>query len=252
MLQPTRILLLHTLRKKGRCEPTRVLQLLCETVAELGLRLGRLSEALTNSEIVALTIDDGYAEIVDVAPWLAEQGILPTVFLPTAFLGRINSWDHPLARQRRHLSPAEVRQLVGEGFDFGTHSHTHADFSYLNGQEVERELRVSSEILADLTGDTATYLAYPFGRYDPRAASIAAALGYTQAFLSAPGGHSAFALGRTPIWSWDTALTLRAKLQYNWLTPIEHLKAQAISAFSYLTPAIKRLSKRQKAPISHS
>ena len=249
MRQTTRILLLHKLTSRGATRPTALLERLCKIVPDLGLRFGTLAEALLDPGTVALTVDDGYAELLEIEPWLRGQGIIPTIFLPTGYLGKTNSWDHPFAAARKHLSAAEVQELAERGFNFGSHTHTHADLTALSTDAVERELRDSTGYLRHLLGTPPEYFAYPFGRYDARAASIAAALGYSCAFLATPGGSNAFAIGRIPLGSWDTALTMRAKLQHSWLTPIENFKCQVISAFSHLTPAVKGLSKKRRTPI---
>ena len=246
MLSPGRILVVHQLtRQRGeRSEPATVLKLLAELVPQLGLTFGSLTAALEHPSIVALTVDDGYADLVDIQPWLTGQGIVPTVFLPTAFLGKENTWDHPLTGKKRHLSKEQVIELVAAGVEFGTHTHTHADLTSLGITEQREELQRSAAIIEELTGRQAEYLAYRFGKHDRQAAQLAAELGLKCAFLSAPGGTTPFAFGRMPIWNWDNRLTLEAKLSTTWLTPIEKLKSQIISCFSHLTPALKSFSHR--------
>lgn len=238
MVQPTRIVVLHSLTDRGG-GPSARLRLLTESVQEAELSFGTLSEALTEPGKVALTLDDGYDDLAQLQPWLAEQGITPTVFLPTAYLGKPNSWDHFLTRRRIHLSVEQVRELAAAGVEFGSHSHTHADLTALDSDRITEELLRSGEIIQELTGGFPRALAYPFGKHDTRAMKIAQHLGYKVAFLSSPGGNHQYAHGRTPIFKWDTPLTLRAKLTSNWLTPIENLKCQIVTAFSHLTPALR-------------
>lgn len=208
-----------------------------------GLHFGRISEATLRDDTIAITFDDGYEDIIQLLPLLRQQRIPLTVFVPTAFIGKTNSWDNLLLKnKRRHLSEDQIKQLAAEGVEFGSHTHSHRDLSRLSYNEIEEELSRSKSILETLTGKEVRHIAYPFGRGDRRIAEIARRLGYRAGFWSIPRIADGFNAGRTPFNRFDTHLTIKAKLHPCILSGAEYLKILIISRFSHLTPILSNFS----------
>ena len=218
---------------------------LIEMCDQQGLRIGTIAESITDSNTVAITFDDGYSDLLALLPLLEKRRLPITVFMPTAYIGKANSWDNFLNRgKRRHLSAVEIKQLADAGVEFGSHSHTHCDLSLFGADDIETELRQSKQILEALIGREVRYVAYPFGRSNDRVTAIARKLGYQNGLWSAPHRANEFNLGRTPLNRLDSILTIRAKLRPHILSGAEYLKSLIINCFSHLTPLVARFSSR--------
>ena len=241
-----RILALHSLQPKFLdfgAVSAKTLNQVIDGCRNRGLRIGTIEEAILREDTVAITFDDGYDDILQMLPLLGEHRITITVFVPTAFIGKTNSWDSFLLKnKRRHLSEEQIKQLVAAGVEFGSHSHSHCDLSRLKDDAIEEELRKSKNILEALTGREVKYIAYPFGRGDNRVSAIARRLGYQAGIWSSARVADVFNVGRTPLNRFDTQLTINAKLHPGILSGSENLKSLIISRFSHLTPLIARFS----------
>ena len=241
-----RILALHSLQPKFLdfgAVSGKTLNHVIDGCRNRGLRIGTIEEAILREDTVAITFDDGYDDIFQMLPLLDERGITITVFVPTAFIGKTNSWDNFLLKnKRRHLSEEQIKQLAAAGVEFGSHSHWHSDLSRLHDDAIEEELRKSKNILEALTGRGVRYVAYPFGHGDNRVSAIARRLGYLAGFWSSPRVADVFNVGRTPLNRFDTQLTINAKLHPGILSGAEYLRSLIISRFSHLTPLIARFS----------
>jgi peptidoglycan/xylan/chitin deacetylase (PgdA/CDA1 family) len=241
-----RIFALHSLQPRFLdfgAVSVKTLEYILQECRNRGLHIGTISEAIRRNDTVAITFDDGYDDVLQILPLLGEQRMPMTVFVPTAFIGKTNSWDNFLLRNKRlHLSEDQIKRLAAEGVEFGSHSHRHRDLSRLSDDEIEEELRSSKSILETLTGKEVKYIAYPFGRGDRRISEIARRLGYQAGFWSTPHTADSFNVGRTPFGGFDTHLTINAKLHPGLLSGTEYLKSHIINRFSHLTPLLARFS----------
>jgi peptidoglycan/xylan/chitin deacetylase (PgdA/CDA1 family) len=136
----------------------------CLTVRELGiaLREGELPE-----RAVTITFDDGCESVAaNAAAVLAEHGLRATIFCVAGYLGKTNGW--PRESSSRHLvrlaSAAELRRLVGLGFEIGSHGFTHIALSAVTGTAVAREIGESRSSLETAVGAQVTSFAWPYGR----------------------------------------------------------------------------------------
>jgi peptidoglycan/xylan/chitin deacetylase (PgdA/CDA1 family) len=111
--------------------------------------------------------------------------------VPTAFVGteHVFPWD-------RHLPPMpnltwdDLRAMAALGFEFGSHSVTHADMARISYEEARRELRDSRAELEKRLGRPVRWFAYPFGGPDnfaPHLLPLVTEAGYDACF-SAHGG----------------------------------------------------------------
>ena len=62
-----------------------------------------------------------------------------------------------------YLSMDNVREMSNAGMLFGYHGHTHQAFSRLNQVELQRELDLADQVLADTLETPLTFVSYPFG-----------------------------------------------------------------------------------------
>jgi len=240
-----RVLMLHSLRPRwfdaSAVRGERIEQLL-QVIAECGLRVGTLEEAVADRGVVAMTFDDGYDDVMQLLPLLEQRRIAITIFMPTAFIGKPNSWDNFLLRgKRRHLDAAQVRRLAAAGANFGSHGHSHGDLGALPTARLKQELAESKAILEELTGREVRHLAFPFGRGGEHVIAAAKEAGLAHCWAAAPRRATGKIRGRIAINVFDSRFTMKAKLTGSLLGGIEVLKAAAISRCAQLTPLSRKI-----------
>ncbi len=153
-----------------------------------------------------LTFDDGYASLAEhVYPVLADVGFTATTFLITDYVGRLNTWDVRYTWDRlAHLDWDTIGRWQERGFDFASHSASHARLTWLSDVEAAAELERSRQTLRHRLGRQATRaVAYPFGARDERIERLARAAGYELGFGGVRGNGSPLALARLPVYVWD-------------------------------------------------
>lgn len=157
-----------------------------------------------------LTFDDGYASFLEYAyPVLVDLGLSATLFLPTAYIGRNNTWDYSaIAQPCRHLDFAELATLSRAGFSIQSHTHSHTDLTRLTDLELSVELRKSKSALEEKLGVAVTEICYPFGRYNQRVEEAAQQAGYLRGWSLNPKDRGPFTYGRWSVYAFDTPLSL--------------------------------------------
>lgn len=142
-----------------------------------------LSRLLTAEchEGVAITFDDGFQNLADVAwPLLREHGFPATVFVATDWVGRQNAWDPADTRIPRLplLGWDTLGVLAAEGLDVQSHSRSHPHLSRLGEDALAEELEGSRAAIQSAIGIAPRALAYPYGSYDARVVSATRRAGY--------------------------------------------------------------------------
>lgn len=185
-------------------------------LAEAGWRtltLDAFAASLNAQRTFLLTFDDGYAALAEQAyPVLAGLGFTATTFLVTDYVGKTNLWDARYTwRRLEHLGWPAIERWRARGFDFASHTATHARLTWLDDDRAAEELGRSREILVARLGARAgRAVAYPYGARDPRVERLAAAAGYELAFGSGTTDARAngrFNLPRVPVYVWDAGST---------------------------------------------
>lgn len=148
---------------------------------------------------VAVTFDDGYRSVARLGlPILRRLGWPASIFVPTDHVGSSQpmSWpgiDRWMGGEHEHelrpLGWPELAELVGEGWEVGSHTCSHPHLTQLDDEALARELGASrARCEAELGRECAT-LAYPYGDVDERVVRAAAAAGY-KAAAALPVGPS--------------------------------------------------------------
>ena len=114
--------------------------------------------------LVSLTFDDGFAEQLRIARYLARRGIRATFFVIT---GLREYMGHEL------MGPAQWRELVELGHEVGSHTVTHIDMAKSSEDVIMRELIESKRRIEDAVGHEVISFAYPYGPHSETAAKLA-------------------------------------------------------------------------------
>jgi len=140
-------------------------------------------------KVVGITFDDGYRNNLEHAlPVLQRHGFTATCYAVSApDVGR-NAWDESLGvPQKPLLTPAEMRQWVGEGMDLGAHTRHHADLTQIGHDAAIDEIAGCKQELQDITGKEVRHFCYPYGRYKAEHVQMVKDAGYTTATTTRRG-----------------------------------------------------------------
>jgi peptidoglycan/xylan/chitin deacetylase (PgdA/CDA1 family) len=190
---------------------------------------------------VALTFDDGFAQLHDyVFPLLEKHSLPATVFLVVKTLtpeGHPVDWvDTTPPWPLETLTRSQVESARAAGVTFASHSWTHRTLTQLDEDECRHDLLMSREYLSDLVHAPVSHLAYPRGKHDAGVRRAAADAGYSHSFAlpeaaEVVGPHS---VPRVGIFPGNGVTTLRGKTQAAYL-PVRH---------SRVFPAVRKLGRR--------
>ena len=169
---------------------------------------------------VAITFDDSYRDNLFAARVMARYGFPATFFLPTAYVGtdHVYEWDRHLPRMP-NLTWDDVAEMVGMGFEIGSHTVTHPNLSRISFDQAQQEIIESKRALEQRLNRRVRWLAYPFGGpkdLRPELLSYIEEAGY-DGCLSAFGGFvhpgcDARVLPRTPVPVFPSVLNLELHL----------------------------------------
>jgi len=139
-------------------------------VAPLGEVVAVLADGKTLPErTVVLTFDDGFRDFhFAAAGVLRRLGFPATIFLPTAYCGKSNSWpgQPDWVDREALLDWPQVAELARDGFQFGAHSVNHLDLTALAPEEAETEIAGSKAEIEQHTRQPVEFFAYPYGRWN--------------------------------------------------------------------------------------
>lgn len=156
-----------------------------------------------------ITFDDAYRSLREVAlPHLERFGFPAVVFVPSDFVGGVNSFDVDVELEEPLCDWDDLRALEGAGVSVQSHGASHRPLSTLDSADLEEELRRSKAALEEGLEKRIEVFAYPYG--DRGAGNPVQTAGYRAAFLYKGGPirlpiDDPFGLSRIPIGS-DTDL----------------------------------------------
>lgn len=145
---------------------------------DTGFTVLPLGEALADRSrrrLAALTFDDGYASVCDVAaPLIAEYNWRATLFAVSGYIGSNNQWPGQAAFVPRAplLTWGQLGDLSSGGWEIGAHTRTHPDLTRLSTDLIEAEVAGGKRDLEDRLGRAVDLFAYPSGRYDHRVRAV--------------------------------------------------------------------------------
>src|SRR5437879_195913 len=131
--------------------------------------IGRFLKGLLDPESLPsrgalVTFDDGYRSNVQVAvPWLQRFGYPSVMFVPTQFIGGHNAFDDGYEPREAICNWDDLRELERLGCSIQSRSVSLKSLSWLNPEELERELVESKAVLETGLGKSVEIFAYPYG-----------------------------------------------------------------------------------------
>lgn len=196
---------------------------------------------------IALTFDDGFAELAEhVFPLLARHRLPAVVFLVAQTLtpqGQAVDWvDTAPEWPLQTLTLAQVLEARDAGIRFASHSWRHADLTTLSEEECTSDLRESRELLEELLQEPVPWLAYPRGRHAAHVRRAAERAGYSHAFsLPEAKEHvGAYAVPRVGVFPGNARWGLTVK------TAPGYLGVRHSPVFPALRGAARSLSRRPR------
>lgn len=132
--------------------------------------------------VVAVTIDDGFADITTgAAPALLEHHIPATLFVPTAYVGATAAWLRAEDRHRPICDWQSLGDLSASGWEVASHGHHHIAADLSPPPTVTADAVRSRSLLEDHLGVAVTSFAYPFGYYSKQGRTAVQDAGFSQA-----------------------------------------------------------------------
>jgi peptidoglycan-N-acetylglucosamine deacetylase len=129
---------------------------------------GEFVRSFKKNVFVTTSWDDGDWKDLQLAELLQQKGICGTFYIPMQY-------------RERPLSHANLRTLVGEGFEIGAHGWTHKLLWRLRPEEVKEEVQPCKKALEDIVGREVKMFCYPKGRYDASTMRVLNESGYSGA-----------------------------------------------------------------------
>lgn len=161
-----------------------------------------------------VTFDDGLASVRTLAVDVLDRlGLLQstTVFLPTAFVGRQNTWADDHLAVTDLLSWEEVAELATRGISFQSHGHRHLSARGLSREAALADAAVSRSALVE-RGLAPQYFSFPFGRFSSDAKEAVREAGFDAAFTVEKGGRDRYEMRRIAMYGTDAWPMFRLKV----------------------------------------
>jgi peptidoglycan/xylan/chitin deacetylase (PgdA/CDA1 family) len=189
------ILTYHSLDDSGSVisTPPAVFRRQMEFLAQSGIPVVPLDQAVARPGSVAISFDDGFGNLADHAIPVLERYHLPaTIFVVSRYCGKLNNWPSQPAGGVPQLPLLSWQELsaLPKLISIGAHTATHPDLSRLAAAECEREMSECNDEIEHRLNRRAPWLAYPYGTSSQLVRSLAArkfelAVGTSLQFLSA-------------------------------------------------------------------
>ena len=138
--------------------------------------VAQLLRITDDRDALAITFDDAFTNFQTEAwPRLKDRALPVTLFAPTGFVGRTNTWAATPGGGMPALPlldwPA-IARLQEEGVTLGAHSRRHPDLRTLGPEALQDEIAGSFEDLRRETGRRPDGFAYPYGYWNTAAAAV--------------------------------------------------------------------------------
>ena len=181
---------------------------------------------------VVLTIDDGYASVVERAwPVLQERGWPATLFAVSGYVGtrRRFPWDQDVDDETaRVVTRSQLVEAAVAGLDIGSHTVSHPWLPTTGPAQLVAELADSKAQLEDLLARPVRSIAYPTGGWNAAVRDATQEAGYDLGITVDRGVNSRLqhplALRRTFVPHDLDDLDLVLDGAYSWLRPVDSVR----------------------------
>ena len=146
------------------------------SLSDAGWRCCSVSQVLAGraqehqpERVVAITFDDGYRSLVEVAlPVLQSHGFTATVFVTTGRCGKDNRWPGQPSQipTLPMLDWSDLSRLHDAGWEIGAHGTHHRALTILTDADAGVEIAASRHVLMERVGAQVSVFAYPYGAHN--------------------------------------------------------------------------------------
>jgi peptidoglycan/xylan/chitin deacetylase (PgdA/CDA1 family) len=193
----------------------------------------------------AVTFDDGFRNNHTTAlPILSERGIPATAYITTGFIDGSSPWIGD-GGDGTMMSEAQLRELVGAGWELGGHTMTHADLSLLDYDGCRQEIEQGMAEVERIARSRVQTFAYPFGRYGQEALQAVSDIGLQAAVTTGSGSWSRFEMTRAMVGAADPLPLVLLKLTDRYEPLLRSAPARGLRKVS--KQARERLSQRRRS-----
>jgi peptidoglycan/xylan/chitin deacetylase (PgdA/CDA1 family) len=177
------------------------------------VRVVSLDEIVDGShgDAVAVTFDDGFANVMAPVQRLRAAGLPVTLFVVSGRVGSTNAWGDRASAgvpTLPLLGWSDLERLAALGVTIAAHSRTHAALSTVSDAALEDELAGCQADLERRLGIRPRHLAYPYGDLDDRVAERTRqhyAFAHTTECAAVAGGSDPCRLPRVDMYYFRTA-----------------------------------------------
>ncbi|PID26360.1 MAG: hypothetical protein CR982_10770 [Candidatus Cloacimonadota bacterium] len=196
-----------------------------------------------SSRDVSIIFDDGYENLYRYREFFLEKDLKVSIYPITGYLGKYDLWDIPLLGVRfKHLTRENIKVLSNDGHLIGSHSHTHKDLSSLPYYQLKEELKISKEIIEDITGKVCKSISLPFGRINKRVYETALEIGYKDIIYLGKKFNFDRCYKSKQVYFFDTTKNLELKLKPSLKGfKFEEAKLDIINYFNRGTILVKKI-----------
>ena len=131
-------------------------------------------------KVAGITFDDGYLNnLTHALPVLLKHGFSSTCYAVSSLLGKTNIWDEQIGiAQTPLMNESELRQWISGGQEIGSHTRSHINLLESDDEICAEEILQGRIELEAVLNAPVNHFCYPYGRYDARHKTVAAAQGF--------------------------------------------------------------------------
>jgi len=180
-----------------------------------------------------VTLDDGFEDnYINAFPILKRHQIPAIIYLATGLIGKTNQWmSMPTFSERKMLSWMQIKKMLSQGVDFGSHTVSHPKLIELDDDRVSEELSQSKKIIEDQLGIECRHFAFPFGLLNERTSRLVKKAGFKTACTTRSGFNNtdrdSLMLHRIEVYGNDSCWKLKQKVIFGindagWFFPLKY------------------------------
>lgn len=209
----------------------------------MGFRSAHLTDVFDEAEgrrpphgrQVVITFDDCPAHLLDNAiPLLKQHGFTATFFVLSEMLGKSNEWDGDGRPRTPFMTESDIRDLVADGFEIGSHGMQHRNLTECSADERTAIAVTSRNRIRELFDVPCDFFAYPYGDYPDDYATLCREAGYRGAVGITSAARKAvqdpYAIRRVFVHSGDGSLRFCVKMTRMFLSKLAHREARSHSS----------------------